>query len=206
MRQLIDYATKMPLEDDYRKGHKFPFNACEIICSENGFILEKLLEPTHVENEEDSDSSDNSEDSENSEVSQESKECVSEGISELNSLGDKKVSEKETSCNDDQVRKERILGSQNIKETKDPEIVYKSVFSLLNNKLGLLSSSDKVKKLYDFYKLEEDVKNDRNSSWTIIKKKKNTRDFIIENYIIDKKRKYNLKNSDANYLFSIINV
>ena len=49
--------------------------------------------------------------------------------------------------------------SYNIKESKDPEIVYKSVFSLLNNKLGLLSSSDKVKKLYDFYKLEEDVKN-----------------------------------------------
>lgn len=94
--------------------------------------------------------------------------------------------------------------SYNIKETNDPELTFKNVFSLLNNKLGLLSSSDKVKKLYDFYKLEEDMKNSRNGNWLNIKKKKNTRDFIIENYIIDKKRKYNLKNSDASYLFSII--
>ena len=58
---MIDYVTIVPAEDDKVKGHKFPFNACEILCSENGFILDKLVEKTEVvDDDEDSEDSDSS--------------------------------------------------------------------------------------------------------------------------------------------------
>jgi hypothetical protein len=66
IRKLIDYATKMPLSDDIKIGFKFPFNACEILCSENSFILDRLLEVIKVELDEGShsDSDSNSNDDE----------------------------------------------------------------------------------------------------------------------------------------------
>ena len=44
MIKLIDYSLKMPTEDDPKKGHKFPFNATEIICSSNSVITDKFFE------------------------------------------------------------------------------------------------------------------------------------------------------------------
>lgn len=58
IRKLIDYATKMPIEDDLKIGHKYPFNACEILCSENEFIVDKIFENTKLVRE--SDDSDDS--------------------------------------------------------------------------------------------------------------------------------------------------
>jgi hypothetical protein len=53
MKNLIDYVIKMPESDDHNVGYKFPFNACEILQSENGFILDKIFESVeHIEVEE----------------------------------------------------------------------------------------------------------------------------------------------------------
>ena len=41
--KLIDYCTKMPKEDKINEGHKFPFNACELLCSLNGFNINRIL-------------------------------------------------------------------------------------------------------------------------------------------------------------------
>ena len=43
IRKLIDYATKMPSSDDQKIGHKFPFNAAEILCADNSAIQERLM-------------------------------------------------------------------------------------------------------------------------------------------------------------------
>jgi len=51
VKKMIDYATKIPSADELKLGHKYPFNACEILCSENTFIVEKLLEFTKEEEE-----------------------------------------------------------------------------------------------------------------------------------------------------------
>ena len=51
----------MPLEDTQEKGHKYPFNACEILCSMNGLNIEKLSEVTKTDNKEKSE--DNNSDS-----------------------------------------------------------------------------------------------------------------------------------------------
>ena len=41
--KLIDYCTKMPKEDKMNEGHKFPFNACQLLCSLNGFNINRIL-------------------------------------------------------------------------------------------------------------------------------------------------------------------
>ncbi len=48
MKKLIDYATTIPKEDDQKYGHKFPFNATEILTSNNMKIINKYF---GIENE-----------------------------------------------------------------------------------------------------------------------------------------------------------
>jgi hypothetical protein len=60
IRRLIDICTTMPEEDTMQEGHKFPFNACELLCSENNFIADKLAGVIKVDSE-DSDSDSESE-------------------------------------------------------------------------------------------------------------------------------------------------
>ena len=43
IHKLIDYATKMPSSDDQKIGHKFPFNAAEILCADNSAIQERIM-------------------------------------------------------------------------------------------------------------------------------------------------------------------
>ena len=43
----------MPIDDDLKIGHKYPFNACEILCSENSFIIDEILDNTKLANEDD---------------------------------------------------------------------------------------------------------------------------------------------------------
>ena len=43
IRKLIDYATKMPASDDQKVGHKFPFNATELLCCDNSSITDRLM-------------------------------------------------------------------------------------------------------------------------------------------------------------------
>ena len=40
----------MPEKEEYEKGHKYPYYSCEILCSMNGFNIEKLLKINKEEN------------------------------------------------------------------------------------------------------------------------------------------------------------
>ena len=33
----------MPENEEYKEGYKYPYNSCEILCSENGLNINKLL-------------------------------------------------------------------------------------------------------------------------------------------------------------------
>ena len=44
IKKLIDYSTKMPESDSHNIGFKYPFNATEILCSENVKFQNKFLE------------------------------------------------------------------------------------------------------------------------------------------------------------------
>ncbi|MCQ2819791.1 MAG: hypothetical protein MJ252_21205 [archaeon] len=54
----------MPKEDTQLEGHKYPFNACEILCSDNGLNLSKLLETKEEKPEEPEKKEDKSEEEE----------------------------------------------------------------------------------------------------------------------------------------------
>ena len=44
VKKLIDYSTKFPSEDEHNIGYKYPFNATEILCSENTNLQNVLME------------------------------------------------------------------------------------------------------------------------------------------------------------------
>ena len=43
IRQLIDYATKLPLSSEKNIGYKYPFNATELLCCDNIGIMERFM-------------------------------------------------------------------------------------------------------------------------------------------------------------------
>ena len=43
IKKLIDYSTKMPISDNLNIGYKYPFNATEILCSDNTSFQNKLM-------------------------------------------------------------------------------------------------------------------------------------------------------------------
>ena len=87
-------------------------------------------------------------------------------------------------------------------EKKEPKIIYDEVYSLLFNKLGLLSYQQKIQKRSDFNDIEDIIRVSR-GSWNAIKKK-NMKDLLIEKYIIDMKNKYDLTASQCKSLLSTI--
>lgn len=87
-------------------------------------------------------------------------------------------------------------------EKKNPLQLYTDIYNLFAKKLGLLSSRDKLKKKLDFNNIEEELKFNKNK-WTDIRKK-NIKDLLIENYVIDMKNKYSLSNKQSKNLLSSI--
>ena len=76
-------------------------------------------------------------------------------------------------------------------ENKDIKTLYKEVFSLLRNRLGIFSNQEKVPKI-------SDIKN-----WNDIKKKK-IKELLIELYVLRMRTKYSLSIKQARYLLSTI--
>jgi hypothetical protein len=44
MMKFMDYVIKEPINDEPKKGHKYPFNSCEVLCSQNVFLVDKYFE------------------------------------------------------------------------------------------------------------------------------------------------------------------
>jgi len=87
-------------------------------------------------------------------------------------------------------------------EKKDPYILYTEIYSLLTQKLGLLSHTDKIHKKKEFMDLEDTMKNSR-KTWADIKKK-NIRELLIELYVTQMKTIHSLSLKQAKHLLSII--
>jgi len=87
-------------------------------------------------------------------------------------------------------------------EKKNPEIIFKEVYSLLTNRLGLLSQKETIIKQQVFSDLGNSINNSR-KNWCDIKKK-NLRELLIELYVSRMKTKHNLSIKQARYLLSSI--
>lgn len=82
-------------------------------------------------------------------------------------------------------------------EYKDPEKLYKDVYHLLSEKLGLLSKKDQNAKKNILLTTKEP------EDWVDIKKK-NIKDMYLEKFVVDMKNKHSLTLKQARYLLSII--
>ena len=87
-------------------------------------------------------------------------------------------------------------------ERKESTVLYTDIYNLLTKNLGILSRQEKVKKRFDFHKLQSKIKDTR-QEWANIRKK-NIKDLLVERYVIDMKNKHSLTVKQATYLLSII--
>tara|TARA_B100000073_G_C23739703_1_gene573344 strand:+ start:1328 stop:1996 length:669 start_codon:yes stop_codon:yes gene_type:complete len=93
--------------------------------------------------------------------------------------------------------------SYKIDVSKNSETLYNEVYNVLFNKFGLLSNKDKIKKRELFDITQQELDNQQKDNWNSIKKK-SVKNILVENYIIDKKYKYNLTFKQLKKLLSII--
>ena len=93
--------------------------------------------------------------------------------------------------------------SYKINTDKSPEVLYNEIYDILFNKFGLLSNKDKVKKRELFDSTQKEIDNQQLSNWNSIKKK-SVKNILIENNIIEKKKKFNLSFNQIKKLLSII--
>ena len=110
IRKLIDYSTKMPSEDEFKKGHKYPFNATEILCSNNKDILDRFLNEIKISEDDDSESEEDDDDKDE----EENKENKNNTISMIETIQNKieeiqkepKEEKKEELKNKEELKKE----------------------------------------------------------------------------------------------------
>ena len=87
-------------------------------------------------------------------------------------------------------------------ERKESNVLYTDIYNLLTKNLGILSRQEKVKKRFDFHKLQTKIKDTR-QEWANIRRK-NIKDLLVERYVIDMKNTYSLSLKQSKYLLSII--
>ena len=87
-------------------------------------------------------------------------------------------------------------------ERKDSYQLYNDIYNLLTNKLGVLSTKEKLKKRDNFNDTENRIKECWHE-WCDIKKK-TIKDLLVERYVVDMKNKYCLTVKQSKYLLSII--
>lgn len=88
-------------------------------------------------------------------------------------------------------------------EEKDPKILYKEVYEHLSKKMGLISQKERLEKISAISRLTKEMRENRQESWSKIKKK-NIREALIHMYVIRKQKEHNLTIKQARYLLSVI--
>lgn len=78
IKELLDFIIKEPFEDEHKTGHKFPFNACEILCSDNQNILNKVFLDQRAYEEEEEEEDDKKHDKNDEDFLMELKELKKE--------------------------------------------------------------------------------------------------------------------------------
>lgn len=88
---------------------------------------------------------------------------------------------------------------------KEPSRIYEDIYKLLKEKLNIMSKNERGILLREFEEVEESIKKIRTCSWNEIKKK-GTKDILFQNYLIQKKKEYELKSIQIKKLYNLINL
>ena len=123
IRKLIDYATRMPSSDDQKIGHKYPFNATEILCADNSSIQERIMNELQYKESE-------------------FFEDLKEGKDDKENKGDEKVEKKEEKEGEENKNEEKNTGEKK-EEKKEageqkPQINF---VSAINNTINALNNA-----------------------------------------------------------------
>lgn len=84
----------------------------------------------------------------------------------------------------------------------DPKKIFKRTQKLLVNRMGILSKKEKRLKNKNFQDLETSIQTSR-ETWKGIRKK-NVKNLLVETFVIDMKKKYNLSLDQSKNLLSLI--
>ncbi len=49
----MKYVIKEPESDEHKTGHKYPFNASELLSCENNYLIDKFFEDSNIKDDED---------------------------------------------------------------------------------------------------------------------------------------------------------
>lgn len=93
--------------------------------------------------------------------------------------------------------------SYKIDENLEPTEVYKDISNLFVTKLKLSSLDEKIVQRCAFNKMGSNIKN-KNTNWSSIRKK-NSKDLLIEKFVLDTQIEYKLTLNQTRYLLKIIN-
>jgi hypothetical protein len=88
---------------------------------------------------------------------------------------------------------------------KEPEKIYSDITKLLKEKLNIMSKNDRSILINEFEEIEKNIKSIKNVDWNDIKKK-SIKDILFQNYIINVKKKYSLRDSQVKCLYNTINL
>ena len=102
IRKLMDYATKMPQVDDQKIGHKYPFNATEILIADNSEIQSRIMNEIKFKESEFNESQKEEKENEG----EENKEKKEENEPEVKQEEDKKEGESKEEGNKDKDKPE----------------------------------------------------------------------------------------------------
>ena len=96
----------MPKNDNLKEGHKFPFNACDLLSSDNTIIIERLMEETIVQDESDDDDEEEEKEDEDKENEDDGeKEKEEEKKETNNTAGEKEKKENENEDKNTEIKK-----------------------------------------------------------------------------------------------------
>ena len=148
IRKLIDYATRMPSSDDQKIGHKYPFNATEILCADNSSIQERIMNELQYKESE-------------------FYEDLKEGKDEKENKRDEKVEKKEEKEGEENKNEEKNTGEKK-EEKKEageqkPQINF---VSAINNSINALNNAKNEE--------EKNKENENESNETTEKPKEET--------------------------------
>ena len=124
IRKLIDYATKMPESDDQKVGHKYPFNAAELLSCDNSGIIERFMneirlgEDSDEDEKEEKEEDDKGEKDKEEEKKEENEESENEEFVEVKDDGNNKGEEN----NKEEVPKESEGDTKEVKKEGEEEV------------------------------------------------------------------------------------
>lgn len=88
---------------------------------------------------------------------------------------------------------------------KEPEKIYNDISKLLKERLNIMSKNDRKILINEFEEVEKKLKNTKNIDWNDIKKK-SLKDILFQNYLIEMKKTYELRDIQLKRLYNSINL